>query len=63
MSRCDRCGKETQATIMSMFNQDIICMDCKEQEKQRPDYKRACEAEREAVLSGNYNFSGIGWRR
>ena len=34
-SNCDRCGKSTNGTtIMSIFNDDIICMPCKEKEKQ-----------------------------
>lgn len=59
--RCDRCGKETISTIMSMFNTDEICMDCKDKEKQDPRYEEAVEAERAAVLSGNYNFPGVGY--
>jgi hypothetical protein len=35
-------------------------MDCKEKEKQHPDYERAVERERQEVLNGNYNFEGIG---
>lgn len=58
-TRCARCSKETTATIMSMYNTDIICMDCKDEETQRPDYKEACEAERKAVQSGNNNFKGV----
>ena len=45
---------------MSMFNTDCICMECSGKETKRSDYKDAVEAERSAVLSGNYNFKGIG---
>ena len=59
---CDRCGKPTNGvTIMSMFNTDIICMDCKREERNDPRYKQALEAERDACAHGNYNFKGIGW--
>ena len=34
-------------------------MDCKEEEKKDPEYEAACEAEREAVKRGDYNFSPI----
>jgi hypothetical protein len=44
---------------MSMFNEDCICMDCKEKERQDPEYKKAVEAEHEAVKRGDYNFPGI----
>lgn len=60
MKRCDRCRKETLATIMSKFNRDIICMDCKDKERKHPDYKRASDAEFETVKAGFYNFPGIG---
>lgn len=59
-THCHRCRKETQITTMSMFNEDVLCMDCKEKEKQHPDYKRACAVEAQAVKNGNYNFKGIG---
>lgn len=29
MARCQRCSKETNVTIMSKFNTDTICMECK----------------------------------
>jgi len=57
---CDRCGGELKVRIMSMFNEDVICMECKEKETQHPDYKKARDAEMEEVRKGNYNFKGIG---
>lgn len=57
---CERCGKDTLAHTMSMFNTQTICLECKEIEKQHPDYERAREAELRAVQSGDYNFRGIG---
>jgi hypothetical protein len=36
---CNRCGKETSVHIMSMFNTEEICMDCKAAEEMRADYK------------------------
>jgi hypothetical protein len=35
-------------------------MECSDKERQRPAYKKAVEADHEAIRSGNYNFSGIG---
>jgi hypothetical protein len=46
---------------MSMFNTDCICMKCKENERKRPDYGSARDAEMDAVRSGNMNFCGIGF--
>lgn len=43
---CDRCGGSLEGgRIMSMFNEDCICMDCKEKERQRADYNQAVEAD------------------
>ncbi len=58
---CDRCKKPTNGeTIMSMFNQEIICIPCKEEEKKEANYKEAVEADHKAIRGGNYNFPGIG---
>jgi hypothetical protein len=42
--KCDRCKEPIgsgQSTIMSMFNDEVICEKCKEKEKEDPDYKLA----------------------
>ena len=57
---CDRCGAPLTVRIMSMYNEDVICMACKEKERQRPDYREAVEADNEAIRHGNRNFKGIG---
>lgn len=56
---CDRCKKKTLSTIMSILNQQMICNDCKDHEKEHPRYKEAAAAELEAVLRGNYNYPGL----
>ena len=57
---CDRCGQPTGGiTIMSIFNEDVICMSCKKDEKNDPDYEAASQAEMQAVRNGNNNFKGI----
>ncbi len=59
---CDRCGGSLEkGRIMSMFNTDCICMDCKKKETQRTDYKKAQDADIQEIRKGNYNFSGIGY--
>lgn len=60
MPNCERCGKEGLATIMSIFNTDLICLECKGKEKQHPKYEEARAAEEAAVKRGDYNFPGIG---
>jgi hypothetical protein len=45
---------------MSKFNTDIICMDCKDKEREHPQFKRAVDAELAACMRGDYNFPGIG---
>jgi hypothetical protein len=44
---------------MSMFNRDCICLDCKEKERKDKDYKKAVEADIEAIKKGDFNFPGI----
>lgn len=45
---------------MSMYNYEIICMDCKSAEKKRDDYKKAVDTEMAEIKKGNYNYEGIG---
>jgi len=57
---CDRCNTETGIYTTSYFNTDTICMDCKTKEREHPKFREAEAAEIAAVLSGDYNFPGIG---
>lgn len=58
---CDRCyGSLEGGRIMSMFNEDCICMECSKKERERDDYKKAVEADHHEIKRGNYNFKGIG---
>ena len=51
---CDRCGRELKAgRIMSMFNEDCICMECKDKERKNPRYKEAKDREHEEIDSRN----------
>lgn len=60
--RCDRCGKSLESgRIMSMYNDDVICMDCKEEEMKKENYNVAVQADIEAIRKGDYNFKGIGY--
>lgn len=60
-THCDRCGKElTDGRIMSMYNEDCICMECKRKETERADYKAAREADEKAIKSRDFNYPGIG---
>ncbi len=58
---CQRCHKQSDSHIMSMFDVSLICMDCLAAEKEHPDYDRACTAELEELQRGNRNFKGIGY--
>lgn len=60
MCKCERCGKETLTTTMSMFNTQSICIPCKDEERNHPRYEEACARENEEIKKGNYNFEGIG---
>jgi len=58
---CERCHQPTNGvTIMSMYNEDIICMSCKNAEKKRSDYQQAQDADIAEIKKGNYNYEGIG---
>ena len=57
---CDRCHKPlTNGRIMSMFNEQCICMECKELEKQDSEYQKAVETDRAEIKKGNYNQKGL----
>jgi len=60
MTKCQRCNCDSKTTIVSMFNTQIICLNCKQKESDHPDYKKACDAELNEVKKGNRNFEGIG---
>jgi len=58
---CDRCkGSLKGGRIMSMFNEDCICIKCKGGEKKDKNYEKARDTEIGEVRKGNYNFKGIG---
>ena len=60
-TKCDRChGDCNGCWPMSMFNTQVICMTCKEKERQRADYRKAVEADHAEIRKVNYNFKGIG---
>jgi hypothetical protein len=59
--KCHRCNKESLIHIMSIFNTDLICMECKDAEKAHPRYQEAVDAEIEATMHGDFDFQGIGW--
>ena len=45
MSKCQRCHTETRVTTGSIFNTEMICMNCKSDETFHPRYKEAVEKE------------------
>jgi len=58
---CQRCNKKSDnGLIISIFNTEMICDDCKEKERRHPQYEKAREREYEEIKNGNYNFDGIG---
>jgi len=60
-TQCDRCGGSlASGRTMSMFNEECICMNCKDEERKRADYKDAHEADVAEIKKGNYNFKGVG---
>lgn len=57
---CGRCAKKSNIHTMSVFNTDLICMECDAKERKHPKYGEACLAESDAVRRGEYDFPGIG---
>ena len=56
---CDRCkGPTNNTTTQSMFNEQVICMVCKDEEKKDPEYEAAERADYEASRAGIKNFEG-----
>ena len=60
---CERCGKQSRATILSKFDTATLCLDCKADERLAPGYAAADAAEVAACRQGNYNFQGVGLSR
>ncbi len=62
---CDRCGVSLagKAHIMSMVNEDDICLSCKDVEQQLPIYEQARAVEFREVKAGNYNYEGLGFEK
>lgn len=61
---CERCGKSLNGCqIMSMYNEDVLCMECKDKETKRDDYRQASDAENAAIRRGERNFPGIGLKK
>lgn len=58
--KCERCYQESRATIMSMFNTDVICIPCRKKEESHPRYEEAVRAEQKSILNGDMNYPGIG---
>jgi hypothetical protein len=57
---CDRCkGSTNNTTTQSMFNEQVICMYCKDEEKKDPEYEAAERADYEASRAGIKNFKGV----
>jgi hypothetical protein len=57
---CPRCKESTNGrTTMSVFNTEVICISCREKEKEDPDYKSAVDTEVDETRKGNYNYPGI----
>jgi len=57
-STCQRCGQKTISTIMSMYSRAMICGDCKDKERKRPDYKQA-EAKDLREYAGRLDSHGM----
>ena len=63
-TKCDRCGGSlAEGRILSMYNEDVLCLKCKDAETRREDYEDAVKADHEEIRKGNFNFKGIGYKK
>lgn len=53
---CERCKQGNRAQYMSMFNSQMLCSACYEEEKTHPDYAIA----EEAFEKDKMGYDGIG---
>ena len=58
--KCDRCGRDVIAYMMSFFNEDKCCLACLDKERKHPRFKLAHAAEVAACERGDFNFPGVG---
>ena len=66
--KCDRCGGSLDSgRIMSMYSDECICMKCKSEEVQRPDYaeavKKAAEEKMEAAKAAAAKYQQVAKTR
>ena len=54
MLDCDRCTKPINVCIISEFNDEVICLDCKDEEESHPLYEAARKAK--AAMRGELDF-------
>lgn len=47
---CHRCGERSASHTMSMYNTELLCESCKDEEKKREDYKQAEQADIDAYM-------------
>ena len=51
---CDRCGKDLSGgRIMSMYNEDCICMECKVKDTKPQDYNETAKRDMDEYLKKN----------
>ena len=60
VKNCERCGIPTFTLTMSIFNSQMICLECDKQERAHTLHAAAKEAELDAIRQGEMNFPGIG---
>ncbi len=59
LKNCDRCKKKLISRTMSYLNKEILCLQCKEEEKTHPLYEKAKQKELEALKRGDYDYPGL----
>lgn len=47
---CQRCAEKSMSYIMSMYSEELICMNCKSAESKRSDYQQAVDRDVAAYM-------------
>lgn len=60
LPNCDRCQKPRGRFLPSMFNNQMVCRECKLTETKHPQYREAEKQYIKEATRGNPKFPGIG---
>ena len=57
---CPRCKNKNNNFMISVFTDEVICVDCLVEETKHPRYKESLHMAQEAEAKG-VKYEGLGW--